>query len=323
MEDRTKRRSAAGWLAVAGLVLVAVGDAGGRTDGVPLAGLALPIGALILIVSFVLALRRRGDAAPSTQPSQDRGERRRSFYLRLLLLGLAVAPLSLAIAVVAGSFEAAAMFIPPTVFAVALAVAVWLSGRFFLGAMILGALLLLFAVASSELELRHPESFGNFVPALWMTVGFAVAASAAALALIQRRRGTLRPATAVQKLLVGLGVALLVAGSAVSWFVSGASRVTAAKAKGAPVVTMDDNEFIPKDFEAQPGEVARFYLVNGDSEPHTFTVDDLALDEYIAPRGQRLVSFEVPSWEAGEELELVCVVSGHEEMDGTIRVSSD
>lgn len=321
MEQQGKRRSAAAWSAIAGLVLVVLGAVGGSAGGLPLAGLGLPIGVVLLIVAFVLALRRRGEATPSTQPAQDRGERRSSFCLRLLLLGLAMVPIALVIAVVSGNLQGAGPVIPTAVIAVGLAVGVWVSGRFFLGTMIIGALLLLMAFASSTLELRHPESFGSFVPALWVTLGYAVAASASAFAFIQRRQRTLRPATTVQKRLVGVGLALLVAGSAVSWFVSGASRVTAAKAKGAPVVTMNDNEFIPKDFEVQPGEVARFYLVNDDSEPHTFTVDDLELDEYIAPRGQRLVSFEVPSSMRDETLALTCVVSGHEDMDGTIRVS--
>jgi hypothetical protein len=280
--------------------------------------LLFPIGLLLLVVAFVLALRRTPDVGD--RPVQDRGERRRAFFFRLLLLGLAMVLVSLLISVLAGNLSAAKFFAVPVVISVAVAIAVWLSGRFFLGAMILGLLLLFFAFAAFELELQHPESFANFVPALWLALGCAIAFGAAVVALIQRRRRTLRPATPLQRRLVVLGLALLVAGSAVSWFVSGASRVTAARAKGAPVVEMNDNKFLPNALDVRQGERARFYLVNKDSEPHTFTVDDIALDEYIGPLGERLVSFKVPPATRNDTLALTCVVSGHEDMDGTISV---
>jgi hypothetical protein len=258
-----------------------------------------------------------------TRTSQSRDERRRSWAARLVAIGFGMILAAVLIAVAAGSTTFASNFVVPAGIGLLLAVVVTVFGRFFVPAAIFGAMLVLFAFVSVQLEIRHPESFETFVPALWLAIGALSAFVGAVIGIMQKARSTLRRPSRTQRLALGAGIAVLVLGSAASWSVSGASRVTRGQAKGALIVSMADNRFSPNKLSAPAGESARFYLRNDDDEAHTFTIDDIALDEYIGPRGSRLVSFTVPESMRGETLLLTCAVTGHEDMDGTVDVGAE
>jgi plastocyanin len=315
--SRSRLAVVGGVAAAVGITLLAVGSTSGGVLPRTIVLLVLLGGiAILLTVAVQTVLSGWGVRAPA----QDRPERRRAFAVRLVVLGFAMVPVSLLIAVAAGNPTGAADFMIPAAIAIVLAFAVGFFGRFFVPAAVFAALLTLLALAANELVLRHPESFETFVPAVWMLLGSALAAVAAVVGTVQRRRHTLAPARSVHRVIVGAGMVLLIAGSAVSWGTSGASRVPEGRAKGALIVAMHDSEFDPDELTVARGKVARFYLRNSDSEAHTFTIDALALDEYVGPRGDRLVSVEIPADVGARTLALSCAVTGHENMDGTIVV---
>ena len=64
-----------------------------------------------------------------------------------------------------------------------------------------------------------------------------------------------------------------------------------------------------------------------DSYAHTFTIDDLEIDEYVPPQSDKLITFDidVPSNSDGaakRRFVLSCSVTGHEEMVGTVVVEA-
>jgi len=76
----------------------------------------------------------------------------------------------------------------------------------------------------------------------------------------------------------------------------------------------------------QAGSV-RILVRNTDSYSHSFTIDDLAVDEYIPPRTDRLLRLRVDiprtlEAAAARGLVLSCVVTGHEDMVGRVIVES-
>jgi plastocyanin len=168
----------------------------------------------------------------------------------------------------------------------------------------------------SQSALSHPESFADFVPAFWRFVGTGVAVIGAFVAMRQRRNRTLRRATPREKLAVRVGALVLIAVSAGSFVLDTASRTTIARADGAIVVNSLEDSFDPDTMHVEKGRV-RFLVRNDDSYAHTFTIDELELDQYIAPRSDRLVAVKFPR---KGTYDLYCAVTGHDDMTGKIEV---
>lgn len=81
-------------------------------------------------------------------------------------------------------------------------------------------------------------------------------------------------------------------------------------------ITAKDTEFIPTRLEVQ-GPAVSFFIENEDLTAHTFTIDELDVDEGIPGGGSARV--ELASAEEGE-YEYYCSVTGHEDMKGTVTI---
>jgi plastocyanin len=165
-------------------------------------------------------------------------------------------------------------------------------------------------------DFSHPESSADFVPAFWRFVGLGIALVAAIVAIRQRRAGTLVRASHSQRRIVGVGVLALIAVSAGSFLLDRTSRTTIARADGAVVVHTLEDSFDPETIDVERGR-QRFLVRNDDSYAHTFTIDRLELDQYVAPGSDRFVTV---TFDQEGRYELYCAVTGHEDMTGVIEV---
>ena len=252
-----------------------------------------------------------------SRPVQGRGERRHAFFVRLLVAGLLLFPASLAIAGAAGNRPHVYGYLGPALVGGLVAVLVLATGRLLVPALVIALLMfLLFGLLFAVGDLLHPESFADFVPTLWRTVGLAVAVLAAAAAMRQRRSGSLQRATPRQRRVVGVGALALVAVSVGAFVFDSVSRKTIARADGAVVVNTLEDSFDPETIVIDGGR-QRFLIRNDDSYAHTFTIDDVAIDEYVAPRRDRFVTVIFPR---EGRYALSCAVTGHENMTGWIDV---
>lgn len=256
-------------------------------------------------------------------PEQPRQERRRSFAARLVAGGFGVVALSMVVGVLAGNSHAALQWVGPSAIGLAAAALVVLTGRLFVPAAVLALLFVAMYALVGTMELSHPESFADFVPALWRVVGALIALCGAMVGIAQRRRGTLGRPSARQRTAALLVAALLVGGGVASFALDARSSATVRNPAGAIEVVTEGDEFEPDTFELERGERVTFLVRNTDSYAHTFTVDDLAVDVYVGPRTERLVTFDVdiPPGTGTRRIVLSCAVTGHEDMLGTIRVT--
>ena len=64
------------------------------------------------------------------------------------------------------------------------------------------------------------------------------------------------------------------------------------------VIEMEDFEFAPPSAQGQAGETVTVELENTGQAPHTFTIDDLDVDQQVPPGDKATVKVELP--ESGE-----------------------
>ena len=76
-------------------------------------------------------------------------------------------------------------------------------------------------------------------------------------------------------------------------------------------------KFVPKDFTFEVGDTITFEM-SGETEFHTFTVDELGIDEVVD--GGEEVTFEV-TFDRPGEFELICITHQAFGMTGTITVT--
>jgi hypothetical protein len=257
----------------------------------------------------------------SERPS--RAELRGSFPIRLAVWGFALIAASVVVAIAAGNATGAFAAIPPLVL-LAIVVAVLLAtGRGLIAGLVVAVLALLAFVVLEILTglflLLHPDSFADFVPALMRAVGALMAFFGTVQALRQRRRSALRPTGKNERRLLRAGAGALVAVAVLSAVLTYTGDSDADAPPGALVVETQADEFEPSEIRADAGEALLVFIQNTDSYAHTFTIDELEVDEYVGPRSERLVRFRVPNRPA--RLELWCAVTGHENMTGTLIVS--
>lgn len=141
--------------------------------------------------------------------------------------------------------------------------------------------------------LRHPESPADFVPVTMLTVGglLAVIGTVPAFRSAKGRQAH----SAFPKVAAVTAVLLVVAALGASLVAS--NRVTSdAPVDGSLIVDMENFAFGPETITVQNGEVS-LYITNNDSARHTFTVDELGVDESIAPGQSKQITFDA---EAGE-----------------------
>jgi plastocyanin len=86
-------------------------------------------------------------------------------------------------------------------------------------------------------------------------------------------------------------------------------------AAGDLEVVAEEVEFLPETLTAEAGSVGVF-IENEDPARHTFTIDELDVDQELPANTARRVTFDAP---AGT-YEFYCTVPGHEDMKGTLTV---
>jgi plastocyanin len=208
-------------------------------------------------------------------------------WVKLMAVGGGISAIGPMIPQVAGGFEPfLAMLAAPMVVGLVLLRFARKVGVVWLGVVSL-ALLVMNAPFTVD-ALMHPESPADFVPVTMLTVGGLLAVIATVPAF-RNARGR-RTDSAFPRIAAAAGVAIVVLAIGGSMFAS-AAVTNDAPADGSTIVDMENFAFGPETITATAGEVS-FYVTNNDSARHTFTVDELGVDESIAPGQSKQITFD-------------------------------
>jgi hypothetical protein len=253
---------------------------------------------------------------------EPRRERRRSFAVRLVVAGFALAVLSIVVAALAGNVTGAFSHLFLGLPAVVGLLLVFVTAGAFVPALVIATLCLLLSLLGGSGDLAHPQSFADFVPAFLRLVGFAAAVAGAWIGRRARRTRTLHRATRRERLGLRIATVAVIGVAVASYALTRSARTVLRTPEGALVVWTDGDEFDPDELHLSSGRV-QILVRNTDSYAHSFTIDDLTIDEYVPPESDKLLTLDVdvPSTladEAARGLVLSCVVTGHESMEGTV-----
>jgi plastocyanin len=179
----------------------------------------------------------------------------------------------------------------------------------------IGALFYLISLAPFVVEtFAFPASTTDFVINLISLAG-ALVILVAAVAIL-RAKGPEAPSPAA-KTFATVMLTLVVVGSIVS-IVARLTREDPLGQAGDVDVRAVDTEFVPAKLEIEGPRVAIF-IENKDLTAHTFTIDELGVDEAIPGGGSARV--EVSGVDPGV-YDYYCEVTGHEDMKGTLTIGS-
>ena len=178
------------------------------------------------------------------------------------------------------------------------------------GTIMLGVLALLFFAISAPFIVEgvsHPDSWSDFIPNAVGVLG-ALTAIVAATALL-RNKGTARVASGFGRIIVGIGVVAIILS-----IVSSLSVESDSPQEGDVRLAAEDIEWSPETLAADGG--GAIFVENQDLTRHTFTIDELDIDEELAAGKDVRVEL---SADPGE-YRYYCDVPGHEDMEGTLTV---
>jgi plastocyanin len=139
--------------------------------------------------------------------------------------------------------------------------------------------------------LMHPESPADFVPVTMLTVGGLLAVAATVPALRAERGRQTESGLPRGAAVAGALVVLAAIGGSVA---AKAAVTNDAPADGSLVIDLENFAFGPETVTANRGKVS-LYVTNNDSVRHTFTVDELGVDQSIAPGQSRQIRFDAES----------------------------
>jgi plastocyanin len=168
---------------------------------------------------------------------------------------------------------------------------VWRFGAWAKFVGLLAALLPAGAMFWTAFGLAIPSSFFDFVPGILVIPGFLIAAISCIAGLVAGRRGHKAPMTtggeriAIRAIPAVVGLLAII--SAVLTF---AGRSTASEPGADQTLTSKNNAFEPKQFDVNGP--ARVLIRNDDPFFHTFSIDDLDVDESLTPGDEIVV--EIP-----------------------------
>jgi plastocyanin len=208
-------------------------------------------------------------------------------WIKLTALGGAISAIGPVIPQVAGGFEPfLTMLAAPLVIGLVLLRFARKVGAVWLGVVSL-ALIVMNAPFTVD-ALMHPESPADFVPVTMLTVGglLSVIATVPAFRAARGRQTD----SAVPRIAAVAGVLIVVAAIAGSAVAKG-GVTNDAPADGSLIVDMENFAFGPETITAADGEVS-LYITNNDTARHTFTVDELGVDESIAPGQSKQITFD-------------------------------
>ena len=174
-------------------------------------------------------------------------------------------------------------------------IAAFLVARFGTWAKVVGivvALLLGLALFWTAFGLTSPTSFFDFVPGLLVIPGVLIAIVSCIAAMVAGRRGHRTAAAAGgerRALRIVMGVVVILA--VLSGIATAATRSTADESDADATVVLKDFEFDSEDYQLEAG--SSLFVRNDDPFLHTFTVDDLDIDEALTVGSEKLI--EIPS----------------------------
>ena len=212
--------------------------------------------------------------------------------LGLFLAGLAPALMLAAVLIWGLDTEGETVFFLVTM--VVAFLASFLVWRFGAWAKILGLVAAAFMIMSlfwTAFGLAQPGSFFDFVPGLLVIPGALIAIIAIIASLIAKRRGhETTVAEGGEKRAIGIVLGVVVLAAAASGALHLLGRSTATATEGEVNVTLRDFAFDQQQYEV-PGGV-RLFVRNDDPFFHTFTVEELGIDEGFVGASSKIV--EIP-----------------------------
>ena len=156
--------------------------------------------------------------------------------------------------------------------------------------------------------LTAPGSFFDFVPGLLVIPGMIIAITGCVAAIVAASRGKAPQAPAEgEKKTVRAAVAIIAGLAVVSAVFTFVGKETVDDSEADQVVTLNDFEFDKDSYSFDGGTTV--LVRNDDPFTHTFTVEELDIDEAVTPGSEILV--EIPD-ETGD-FELIC--EPHEDQD--------
>jgi len=236
------------------------------------------------------------EATQEREPAPPPSEHGRARWKRLAALGLllaAAAPLLIAVAsLIAGSgAEDLGFFFVTAAIGIVGAILVWRFGTWASVVGVIAALLMGMALFWTVFSLSYVSSFADFTTAVLLPLGVLVAVVAGIASIVRRRRRT--PAAegaerrAIQIVLAIVAVVALVSGIL---NLTGRSSV-ADDAESDLIVRMHDFDFDEETYRADAGTTT-ILVRNNDAFAHTFTIDELNVDETIIPGSEKLVEVD-------------------------------
>jgi plastocyanin len=161
---------------------------------------------------------------------------------------------------------------------------------------IIAALLVGAALFWTAFGLFSPTSFFDFVPGVLVVPGILIAIVSCIGAIVAGRRGHLSTtATGGERTAMRIVLTVIVTLAVLSGIATAATRSTVDESDADATVVLKDFEFDKSEYRLQAG--SRVFVRNDDPFLHTFTVDELDIDEAMSPGSEELI--EIPS-EPGE-----------------------
>ena len=183
-------------------------------------------------------------------------------------------------------------------------------------------LIVLGTLLSLPTGFSHINSFWDFAAALTTTAAVLAASIGGVVAFVQRRRGTVRQtATSAERRSV-LGATVVVV---VLMLLSGVLHVVsletvgAEEKEGAIAVRMKDTQFHPAEVAVEAGQPATLVVKNSDLVVHTFTVEELGINEVVIGGSEKLIAIAASS---PGRFVYVCEIFGHKDMKGVLVVQA-
>lgn len=249
---------------------------------------------------------------------------RRVYYRSLALRGILVVGVGLVLYTIVGSIAGdplAPLFVAPLLLTAVMAVLVRRTERALGGLLVMGVAVVVSYPLIDPVRLLHPNSFIDFVPALFAFIGSATAALGAATSLLARRRGSTRSPSPAERWAVGTATVLIAALATFSLASTLRSKPGVAASSGdALVIRAERSNFAPREFRWTGTGPVRVLVRNNDWIAHSFAVRELDFDVYIGPRSERLVELTPPG---PGRYAISCEVTGHERMRAALEVRGE
>jgi len=153
---------------------------------------------------------------------------------------------------------------------------------------IVAGLLLAMALFWTAFGLAQPASFFDFTAGVLVMPGALLAVGACIAALVARRKGrqTSR-AEGGEKLGIRLALGIVVAAALVSGALNLLTRPTATAGEAEASASMREFKFDSPQYEVSAG--GTIYVKNDDPFHHTFTIDELGIDEGFVAAGAKVI----------------------------------